>query len=467
MTTTDMETDSGSWGELLTGGSAPRFAMVLLGVWLTAVDSLVTSTIMPTVGADLGGYALFGWAVAGFFVGVVLASASAGRLSEIFGLGRATVMSALLFAAGCALSAIAWNMPVFLLGRLVQGIGSGWIAGFAMVAVGALFAEKHLARVFASVTAVWGIATLLGPLVGGVFAEAGNWRGVFWFFVVQALAFGVLAAVLLRGESQPKKESRIPWLQLAVLALAVSAAAAANIVGNVWVAAGMTLLGGALCLFVLGIERSSSVTLLPAATFRLRTVGSGYLAMFALTAALTGLLAYGPAVLQELHGLSPLQAGYAVAVQTFTWTACAFWVAGTPPGGGRGWIRAGGILVLSGLVLLAAFTSNAPLPLFLLAAAVMGAGFGLSSSLMNRRVLGVLGEGDRATGSSALIAVRQTGGAFGAAVAGTTANLAGFGSGLTLQTAQATGLWVFVTAIPFAAMGAWAAWRMAAKNADG
>lgn len=80
MTAADMDTDSGSWSALLTGGNAPRFAMVLLGVWLTAVGSLVTSTIMPTVGADLGGYALFGWAVAGFFVGVVLASASAGRI---------------------------------------------------------------------------------------------------------------------------------------------------------------------------------------------------------------------------------------------------------------------------------------------------------------------------------------------------------------------------------------------------
>lgn len=458
--TADKDTDGGSWSSLLAGGNAARFAMVLLGVWLTAIDSLVTSTIMPTVGADLGGYALFGWSVAGFFVGVVLASASAGRISQILGLRRATAASALVFAAGCGLSAMAWDMPAFLVGRLVQGIGSGWIAGFAMVAVGVLFAEQHLARVFASVTAVWGVATLLGPLVGGVFAEAGHWRGVFWVFLVQAMVLAALATVLLRDEADPKKASHIPWTQLAILALAIGAAASANVIGIAWVATVMTLLGGALCFLMVSIDRGASVTLLPPTVFSVRAAGAGYLAMFALTAASTGLLAYGPAVLQELHSLSPLQAGYAVAAQALAWTACAFWVAGTPPGGDNAWIRLGGILVLAGLVLLAVFTSLAPLPLFLLAAAVMGAGFGFSSSLMNRRVLGMLIEDEKATGSSALIAVRQTGGAFGAAVAGTTANLAGFGTGLTLQSAQATGFWVFVTALPFAAAGAWAAWRM-------
>lgn len=452
------------WSELLTRGNVPRFALVLLGVWLTAVDSLVTSTIMPTIGAELGGYSLFGWAVAGFFVGVVLASASAGRLSEIMGLRMATVSASLLFAAGCVMSAAAWNMPVFLGGRFVQGIGSGWIAGFAMVAVGTLFPERQLARVFASVTAVWGIATVLGPLVGGVFAEVGQWRGVFWFFAVQALILAVLAHVLLRGEVRPTNASEVPWLQLAVLALAVGAAATANVIASACLAAILTAIGFALCLVLLKIERSTAVTLLPEQGSRTgTTVGAGYLAMFALTAASTGLLAYGPAVLQQLHGLSPLWAGYAVAAQALAWTICAFAVAGTRPGGETRWIRTGAILVLAGLVLLTAFTSTGPLPVFVLAAAVMGAGFGFSSSLMNRRVLGLLSGSEKAMGSSALIAVRQTGGAFGAAVAGTTANLVGFGMGVTQQSAEATAFWVFATAIPFAAVGVWAAWRMNAE----
>ena len=134
--------------------SSARSALICLGVWLNAADSLVTATIMPSVGADLGGLAYFSWAVAGFLVGAILAGASAGRLSEIFGLRPATVAAGLLTAVGCALSAAGPNIEVFLLGRLLQGLGTGWISGFSMVAIALLFPERTLGLVFAAVSGV-------------------------------------------------------------------------------------------------------------------------------------------------------------------------------------------------------------------------------------------------------------------------------------------------------------------------
>ena len=72
------------------------------------------------------------------------------------------------------MSALAPDVATFLVGRLIQGLGSGWISGFAMVAIALLFPERHLARVFAAVTFVWGIATVLGPLFGGAVLQAGD-----------------------------------------------------------------------------------------------------------------------------------------------------------------------------------------------------------------------------------------------------------------------------------------------------
>ena len=190
-----------SWSDLLADGRLPRFALICLGVWLNAADSLVTSTIMPSVGADLGGYAYFSWATAGYFVGAILAGASSGRLSEMFGLRAATALAGVIMTAGCLMSALAPDVGVFLLGRLVQGMGSGWISGFSMVAIALLFPERHLARVFASVTFIWGIATLLGPLFGGLVVELGDWRTVFWLFAVQTLVFSAAAPVLLAGSA--------------------------------------------------------------------------------------------------------------------------------------------------------------------------------------------------------------------------------------------------------------------------
>src|ERR1700759_5300985 len=121
-----------SWEDLLADGRLPRFALIMLGVWLNAADSLVTATIMPSVGAQLGGYGYFSWATAGYLVGAILAGASSGRISEILGLRGATAIAGLIMAGGCVMSALAPDVAIFLIGRLIQGLGSGWISGFAM-----------------------------------------------------------------------------------------------------------------------------------------------------------------------------------------------------------------------------------------------------------------------------------------------------------------------------------------------
>ena len=79
-----------------------------------------------------------------------------------------------MMAGGCVISALAPDVGTVPAGRLIQGLGSGWISGFAMVAIALLFPERHLARVFAAVTFIWGIATVLGPLFGGAVLEAGT-----------------------------------------------------------------------------------------------------------------------------------------------------------------------------------------------------------------------------------------------------------------------------------------------------
>src|SRR5258705_6760945 len=98
-----VKTDSApgtGWADLLADGRLPRFALIMLGVWLNAADSLVTATIMPSVGADLGGYAYFSWATAGFLVGAILAGPTAGPLPGLFRPNPATALAGALLAAG-------------------------------------------------------------------------------------------------------------------------------------------------------------------------------------------------------------------------------------------------------------------------------------------------------------------------------------------------------------------------------
>ncbi len=452
---------STGWADLLAEGRLPRFALIMLGVWLNAADSLVTATIMPSVGADLGGYAYFAWATAGYFVGAILAGASSGRLSEMFGLRSATAVAGLVMVAGCLLSAMAPNIGLFLAGRLIQGLGSGWISGFAMVAIALLFPERHLARVFAAVTFVWGIATVLGPLFGGIVLEGGHWRDVFWLFAAQAGLFSLAAPFLLGGAARASGGPGIPWASLGVLGLGVAAIAVANVVTNLTVAAALVIAGLVILALVVRLDDRMRVRLLPHRAGDLGTVvGSGYLAMFALTAASMGFSIYGPAILQQTRGFSPLWAGYAIGVESMAWTVAAMAVAGAGAVWDARWVRIGALLLIASLVMLPLTLADGPLVWMLVAGGLMGAAFGFSWAFMARRVLMALRDEDKAIGSSGITAVRQCGGAAGAAISGVAANVVGFSGGLSDASARAATVWVFVAVLPLAVAGTWAAFRL-------
>jgi len=450
-----------TWADLLSDGRLPRFALICLGVWLNAADNLVTATIMPSVGAQLGGYAYFSWATAGFLVGAILAGASAGRVSEIFGLRGATAAAGIIMAAGCVMSALAPDIATFLVGRLIQGLGSGWISGFAMVAIALLFPERHLARVFASVTFVWGIATVLGPLFGGLVVETGDWRDVFWLFALQTAVFAVAAPFLLRGSAKAGGGPGIPWLQLAVLGVGVGAIAVADVVRAPAISIALVAAGLAVLTLVIWIDHRAQVRLLPHRAGDLRTVcGSGYLAMFALTAATMGFAIYGPPILQVLRGFSPLAAGYTIGAESAAWTLAAILVAGATGLWDARWIRFGTLCLIASLVVLAWTMADGAFAWVLLGGSLMGAAFGFSWAFMSRRLLAALSDDDRAIGSSAITAVRQTGAAAGSAISGVAANLSGFSEGLTSASARSASVWVFVSVIPLAVIGTWAAFRL-------
>ncbi len=456
---------SGSWADVLGEGRLPRFALICLGVWLNAADSLITATIKPSVGRALGGYPYFGWATAGYLLGSVLAGASSGVLALRFGLRSATAAAALLYAGGCALSAVAPEIFTFLAGRILQGIGGGWVVGLCSVAVGLVFANHLLPRVYSAISSVWGIAVLVGPLLGGLFADAGSWRVVFWLFAIQGVAVAGAAGTMLPAAEATGAEHAVAWRQLGLIAIGVTLIALADLAGDFTRTVALTGLGVVAFLVALRLDGRSAVRLLPRGSGDMRTAhGAGYATMFLLNAAAMGLPVYGPAVLQTLRGLSALVAGYVVGAEALFWTAASLPVSGLTGSWPGRLIRLGVAAVLVGLVACVLVFDERHIVWVVLAAGLVGSGFGLSWAFISQSILGGLVGDERAIGGAGIATVRLTGAAAGSAMAAAVANLAGFADGFSVPAARMAGVWVFAAALPVAGLACLTAWRLGAPR---
>ncbi len=453
-----------SWGELI-AHDLPRLVLLCVGVWLNAADSLVTATIMPSVARDIGGYAVFAWGVAGFMLGAVVATASAGRLSERLGLRAGMACSAAVYVLGCAVSALAPNIFLFLVGRLVQGLGAGWIVGLCFVAVQVSFPQALWAKVFAAIAGVWGVATVLGPLVGGLFAS--HWRLAFWAFAAQAAVFGVAAPLGLKRDGPRQQGGGLATGQLLALAASTFLIAVAGVLARPLASAGLVLAGLALLGLMLRMDARARVQLLPRAACDLRTVtGSGYAMVFCLFAASIVFGVFGPAMLQAIDGLSPLAAGYVIATESIGWTVTALAVSNLQGRREDLAIRVGAVAIALGMAALALTLPHRSVAAVAAAGLLMGSGFGLMWSLASRRILASVPEDEATIGASALPTMQVIGNITGAAMAGVLANLLGLSRGFDATTAIHAAPWLFGAFAPIAGLGALAALRLTSRTSE-
>ena len=444
---------------------ASRFALLCLGIWLNAADTLVTATIMPSVAREIGGYAYFGWSVAAYLTGSIVAGACSGKLSLAMGLRRATAFSGLVYAVGCAMSALAPEFVTFILGRLVQGLGAGAVVALCYVAITALFPERLWPRVYGAVAGVWGAATLLGPTLGGLFAAAGFWRGAFWLFVVQAIVFVAAVMVMLPADKGDASRGRVPVPQLALLVLAVSLIGAAGVVASPKLAVGLAIGGAIGMAAMLAVNARTHDRLLPRSAADLSTAtGLGLLTIFSTEAAVIGFTVYGPAFIQAQPHAAPRLAGYVVGAIAAGWTLCAILVGKVPAERDGRFVRAGVVVILVGALASAWATTRGTLTQTALALAVMGAGFGLCHAFIARRTIGGAPADEQAMASGAVPTSQLIGGATGAAGAGAMANLLGFSHGIDPTLAAERGPLLFAAFLPLAVVGVLAAWRLARKD---
>lgn len=443
-------TTANPWTELRSAQFAPLLALMCLAMWLNAADTLVTVTIMPSVARAIGGYEWFGWTVAAFLVGSIMASACAARLAGDFGLRRMTMMFALVYAIGCTLGALAPSMPLFVSGRFIQGVGAGAIVALCYISIPKNFPERVWPAVFAAISAVWGIATLLGPLLGGLFASGEHWRTLFWAFAAQAIVFAALIRYFAAPDGAGEAPKGVPVLQLAILMASVTSLGSVALATSALVAVALVIASAIGFLTLLRVDHQADVRLLPREAGNLRTsAGQGYFIIFAAEAAAIGFSVYGAAFLQAIHGLSPLLAGFIVGGIAAGWTLTALLVSRGGAGHDALWLRLGVAIILIGMIFASWAVPRASPGVVAVAMVLLGSGFGLCWAFIAKAIIASLDDDERDAGSTAIPTAQLIGGAFGSAGAGAMAAALGFRDGVDPDLAIRVGAFVFLVFVPF------------------
>ena len=421
------------WAALLSGANGVRSLALAGGVILHAVNVYIATTILPSVVRDIGGIDYYAWNTTLFVAASILGSALSARLLARTGPRGAYISASLVFAAGALICGLAQSMPVMLLGRFIQGLGGGFLFALSYAMIRLVFDESLWPRAMALISGMWGVATLVGPAIGGIFAGFGVWRAAFWSLIPVAALFALLAATVLPGRSadrapgSPLALAQLLFLTAAVLAVSagsVSPELSHNILG----------LGAAVILTALLIrsERRARHRLLPDGAFRISTaLGALYATMSLLAVAVTSGEIFVPLFLQVLHHQSALVAGYLAALMGAGWTLGSVASSGASGAGIRRAILAGPILGLVGMLMLAVLMGSpssgdwlAVMPICLALVAI-GLGVGLAWPHLLTRVFQAAPAGEQDLTSASITTVQLFATALGAALAGMVANLAG------------------------------------------
>ncbi|WP_240633015.1 MDR family MFS transporter [Paenibacillus montanisoli] len=289
---------------------------LMIGVIFAELDETVVSTAMPTIIRDLGGLALYGWVGGVYMLAMTSFMAVLGKLADLYGRKRIYLLSMGLFIGGSIISGLAPSMEVLLIGRGIQGIGAGGLMPLAMVIFGDSFPVEQRAKIQGIFGAVMFIPQLVGPLVGGYFAEHISWH---WIFLVN-IPVGILAAVILSMGLQETKAERkvsVDWYGAILLVTALISLLLTPVLhqteGYGWtepimlalIAVGLVLL----VLFVF-VESKAKEPIVPLHLFKNRNFVVLSSLVFVFILAAMGALSSFPFFAQNVLGLTPTAAGY-------------------------------------------------------------------------------------------------------------------------------------------------------------
>lgn len=288
---------------------------ILLAMAMAALEATVVATAMPTVVGDLGGLELYGWVSAVYMVATTITIPLYGKLADLYGRKPTLYLGLALFLAGSMASGLSRSMTQLIVFRALQGVGAGGLQPVALTIIGDLFTIEERARIQGLFGAVWGVAAMAGPLVGGLIVHALSWR---WVFYIN-LPFGLLTAAMLQlffHEEVGRKDRSLDFagaalLGASILAVLLGASGVHPLVA--FPVAALTLAA------FIRVESRAPEPILPLPLLRRPLIAASSLAAALLGALMVGAIMFVPLYVQGVIGGTPTQAGTAVAPMLIGW----------------------------------------------------------------------------------------------------------------------------------------------------
>ncbi len=440
-----------SWAELLSGKNGLRTLALTGGVALHAINIYIVTTILPSIVQDIGGMQYYAWNTTLFVISSIIGSALAAQILAQLTPRSAYLLGLIIFALGSIWCGLASNMPLLLVGRVLQGLGGGILLALSYALIRIVFEQRLWSRAMGITSGMWGIATLVGPAIGGLFAQYGHWRWAFWSVVPIALFIAVIVIVQMNVQQQRSQSKiAIPFAQIGFLVLSIGLLSLMSLTHQLWLNV-IGILAVIFCIIAIAkIDAKSTTKLMPTGAYTLKhPIGLIFMVMILMIAGLATEV-YLPYFLQVIQQTTPLTAGYLTAIMAGGWTLGAFITANKTATQVTKILRYSPVLIIVALMALAIFI---PMPnlldmgglliLFIIALISVGLGIGLCWPHLAIHVFNAANKGEENLASSSVVTVQLFAMALATAIAGIIVNNAGITAPGGVEGTRHAAMWLF------------------------
>jgi len=297
---------------------------LMFTMMLAAMDTTIVSTAIPEIVADLGGFALFGWVFSIYLLTQTVTIPIYGKLADLYGRKPILIIGSVVFLIGSGLSAFSWDMMSLIFFRGLQGLGAGSIMATVNTLAGDLYSIQERAKVQGWFSSVWGMAAIIGPTLGGAFAQYASWR---WIFLIN-IPIGIIAIILLvihLKENAPREKHHIDFMGAALMLISGTLLIYTLLQGGEswkWSSStGLIFLSSTIVFIILTIvvEKRSPEPIMPTWIWTRKILTGSNLAIIAMGAIMIGPNMYLPIYGQSVLGLGAIAAGFVLACISITW----------------------------------------------------------------------------------------------------------------------------------------------------